>query len=213
MKPHIRFISIVTVGILLLWLKDTLSIISPDYIVLIDNRLPFKMDSAAIALFFFIIGYYYKKKIVLLIAKTTWLSFIIVGMLFLVGFLLNRWSNINSMDFGRIRLLYYPIAFAGIYCCASFAFLLSKKKCVLVDRIKEYLSFYGVNSLIIFGFQSLLIRLYILFFNTNFGYSMELYGMNPLIHQVGSFLVVTFFLSPLIVLFFGYLKRKGINII
>ncbi|MBQ9232116.1 MAG: acyltransferase family protein [Prevotella sp.] len=213
LKPATRIIAIVIVGLLLLWLKEVLNIISPEYVRLIDNRLPFKMDSAAVALVFFLIGYYYKGLIHRLVSHTNWKMFFLAVVLFVVGFFVNRWSNINSMDFGRIKLLYYPIAFIGIYCCTSFCMLLSNKQSSIAGKVKSLLMYYGVNSLLIFGFQSLFIRLYIQYFNSTFGMSMELYGMNPIIHQIGSFLVVAVVTSPLIVWMFGYLRGKGINLI
>lgn len=199
-------------GISLLWIKAVLFHVSP-YLHLIDNRLPFKLDSALIAVVFMYVGYRYKENIFQIVAKTTWTKFVIACVIFVCGFVVNRWSNINSLDFGNIKLLYYPIAFIGIYCVLSFCYLLSKNNTSIGVKLRQLFTFYGVNSLIIFGFQSLFIRLYLLFFNESFGYSMILYGDNPMIHQVGSFLIVTFLISPLIVYGFVYLREHNIRIL
>ena len=147
------------------------------------------------------------------VSKTSVWKLIVAFVLFVIGFTINRWSNINSLDFGNLRLLYYLVAFLGIYCVMSFCYLISMCKNKFSEYIRKMLSFYGVNSLIIFGFQSLLIRLYILFFNEKYGYSMVLYGDNPMFHQIGSFIIVTFIISPLIVEGFAYLRRHNLRIL
>ena len=205
-------IVLIVVGVLLLWIKEFLLIVSP-FLHLIDNRLPLKLDSAMIAVIFMYIGFRYKDNILTLVSKTSVWKLIVAFVVFVIGYTINRWSNINSLDFGNVRLLYFPIAFLGIYCVMSFCYLVSTYKTKFSEYIRKMLSFYGVNSLIIFGFQSLFIRLYILFFNENFGYSMALYDNNPMIHQIGSFIIVTFIISPLIVYGFAYLRKHNIRIL
>lgn len=200
------------IGIASLWMKEALCLVSP-YLHLIDNRLPFKFDSAIVAVVFMYIGFRFKEQVFRIVANTNCVKFTIACVIFVCGFIVNRWSNINSLDFGKIKLLYYPIAFIGIYCVLSFCYLLSKVGGAYWASIRKMLLFYGVNSLIIFGFQSLFIRLYLLFFNENFGYSMVLYGNYPMKHQVGSFLIVTFLISPIIVYFFTYLRKHNIKLL
>jgi hypothetical protein len=117
----------------------------------------------------------------------------------------------NSMDFGRLPLLYYPIALFTIFS----VFLLSKhielwKK---ENLIKKTLIFFGDNSLLIFVFQSLYLRLYLFVFNKFQGLDMELYMDNPFYHQLGSFVLITFILSPLTIKTILFLRNKGLNII
>lgn len=205
-------IIILSTGVVLLWIKSLLRIISPS-LHLVEDRLPLKLDSSMIAVIFVYVGFRYKDYIFKLVSGASMWKLIAAFIIFIVGFWVNRWSNINSLDFGKIKWLYYPIAFMGIYCVLSFCHLLSQNKSRLFKVIRKLLSFYGVNSLVIFGFQSLFIRLYILFFNENYGYSMVLYGDNPTIHQIGSFIIVTFIISPLIVYGFAYLRRHHIRIL
>lgn len=212
LSNKLAFVLLAMFGISLLWIKAILLHVSP-YLHLIDNRLPFKLDSALIAAVFMYFGYRYKEKIFQLVVETTYTKFAVTCVIFVCGFVVNRWSNINSLDFGNIKLLYYPIAFIGIYCVLSFCYLLSKNNSSIGVQLRRLFNFYGINSLIIFGFQSLFIRLYLLFFNENFGYSMVLYGDNQMLHQVGSFLIVTFLISPIIVYFFSFLRKHNIKLL
>lgn len=212
LSGRITALVLAIVGLSLLWIKEFL-LVTSTILHLIENRLPLKLDSAMIAVMFMYFGFRYKRKIFKIVENTKiWKLFVALS-IFVVGFAVNRWSNINSLDFGNVRLLYYPIAFLGIYCVLSFCFLLSQNNSKTAGYIRKLLSFYGVNSLIIFGFQSLFIRLYLLFFNEYYGYSMVLYGDNPIIHQIGSFVIVTFFISPLIVYGFAYLRRHNLRIL
>ena len=175
------------------------------------HRLPFKIDSALIALVFFTIAYNLKDKL-LIAAEREIKPIMITAIVFVSAMLcaLNGWSNINSLDFGNIRLLYYPIAFSGIVSVVLVSKYISKMNC---GPLIKFFSFYGKHSLLIFGFQSLLIRLYLLCFSSIEGVSMPLYGANPMIHQVGSFVIVSFVLSPMVVYLFSMLREKNIVIL
>ena len=116
----------------------------------------------------------------------------------------NGWTNVNSLDFGRYKSLYFPIAYLGIFAVCAWAGLISRCHCLVV--LKEFMAYYGKNSLLIFGFQSLFLRLYLLVANRTFGLDMHLYVANPLIHQIASFTLITFVTSPIIV--FGWMKMK-----
>lgn len=147
---------IIAVG--LLWIKVLL-----DRTNLPFNRLPFKIDSALIALVFFYVAYSYKGKILPFMkgkANLLLVAFVVVASAVLCVY--NGWSNINSLDFGRIRLLYYPVAFIGI---ASVCLVSQVITNLNWKPLISFLTFYGKNSLLIFGFQSLLIRLYLLTYN------------------------------------------------
>lgn len=175
------------------------------------GRLPFKIDSALVATVFIAPASWYRSQIfdcVKKFANIKWLTlFCLLTAITTYG---NGWANMNSLDFGRFGLLYYPIAFIGIFFVCMAAEFICKKDNHL---IKQILLFYGKNSLIIFGFQSLYIRLYLLFFNKLCGLEMVLYGPNPWMHQIGSFLIVTFVMSPLTVYTIQYLRRKGVKLL
>lgn len=172
-----------------------------------DKRFPFKLDTALVALVFFCIGTWYKNKIRNLIEKERpWvLLYLSIPFIYIIAYL-NGWTNLNSYDFGHIFLLFYPIALLGIAIILSWSYKIS---CCQLKWIRSVLVFYGRNSLIIFGLQSLYIRLYLLFFNKITGSEMILYANNPWYHQVGSFIVVTFILSPLTVFFFTVSRKNG----
>ena len=196
-------------AIFILFLKYPVQWISERYLLLPDNRLPFKMDTALVALVFFFVGIWYKEQIKEKVKKkyswgTLFILFIIV---YAVG-RINGWTNLNSYDFGKIPVLFYPIAFLGIYFVACLSVKITDtSKC---KTIKNVLVFYGKNSLIIFGFQSLFIRLYLYCFNHLQGLDMQLYQNYKFYHQVGAFLTVTFVLCPSMV-FMGGVISKQVN--
>jgi fucose 4-O-acetylase-like acetyltransferase len=189
-----------------LWMKTIL-----DKSTLPFHRLPFKIDSALVALVFFCIANW-NKEIIMKFFSNHINGMLILLISVLSGWLcvFNDWSNINSLDFGRYRLLYYPIALLGILSICLISQWISSLKST---GVRYFFQFYGKNSLLIFGFQSLFIRLYLLFFNNIQSLEMQLYGDNPVIHQAGAFIVVSFVLSPSIVFLFEFLRKKNIKII
>ena len=196
----------VVIAVGLLWMRELL-----DLTTLPFHRLPFKIDSALIALAFFSLAFYFKDIIITFINGKVGFLVIAVVVVISAGLcFFNGWSNINSLDFGKIRLFYYPIALMGIGSVLLVSKALSETK---LSLIKSVLSFYGKNSLLIFGFQSLFIRLYLLLFNETQGLSMTIYGNNPIIHQIGSFLLVTFIMCPLVVIIVRGLRKRNINIL
>lgn len=199
-KTSVKLFLLVMLSLGVLYIREFLSL-SP----LPFHRLPFKIDSALVALVFFMIAYCYKSKFVFMVQKMPNVFFILpFVILTAVLSVYNGWSNINSLDFGRIRWLYYPIAFLGI----GTVCLISKCMTKLPPPLKNFWIFYGKNSLLIFGFQSLFIRLYLLFFNYIEGLDMRLYGDNPIIHQIGSLVIVFFVISPLNVRVIDFLKAN-----
>lgn len=180
-----------------------------------DFRLPFKIDTALVASVFLGIGCFGKQQITSYINKEKKLIYILlVCLLAAILSYANGWANLNSLDFGRFHILYYPIALIAIYAVMLVSKYIERYGETVCGgaRFKQILLFYGKHSLVIFGFQSLWIRLYLLFFNKYQGLNMELYADNPIYHQIISFVVVTFVLSPMTVAFFEYLKAKGIKL-
>lgn len=184
-------------AILLLWQKNALVLFSNNILHMPDNRLPLKIDSALVACVFFAIGVWYKDKIRRIVESTilSWFKIFVAGAIVFVCAFLSGWTNLNSLDFGKIRLFFYPIALGGIalVCCVSM-----KIACLKCCFVKKTLLAYGENSLLIFGVQSIFIRLYFYVFNSLESTNMELYMNNPLRHQIGSFVVVSFVISPLL---------------
>lgn len=205
-RTAVTAIVFIIIAIGLLWIKVLL-----DRTNLPFNRLPFKIDSALIALVFFYVAYFYKDKILpFMKGKANLLLVALIVVVSVVLCVYNGWSNINSLDFGRIRLLYYPVAFMGIVSVCLVSQVITKLNW---KPLISFLTFYGKNSLLIFGFQSLFIRLYLYSFNQQEGLDMKLYGLNPWIHQIGAFLVVSFILSPLLVLTISYLRRNKLSLL
>lgn len=206
MSTSFAIVSII-LAVGLLWIKELLDMTNLPF-----HRFPFKIDSALVALVFFYVAYLLKEKINSFITRKINLLLILLIVLVAAALcVLNGWSNINSLDFGRIRLLYFPIAFMGVASvCLVSSLIITRMKW---KPLNSFLAYYGKNSLLIFGFQSLFIRLYILVFSNLGGGKMELYANYPFHHQVGAFLVVTFIISPMIVFLFSYLKKTGIRIL
>ena len=175
------------------------------------HRLPFKIDSAFIALVFFSFAYWNKDNLIKFITHkyNIWLLILFFAISAYLC-IYNGWSNINSLDFGNSRLLFYPIALGGVFSVCLASHLISTWKC---KKLRSVLAFYGKNSLLIFGFQSLFIRLYYLILNNVQNLNMELYAYNPKIHQVGAFVVVSFIMCPLTVCIIEFLRKRNIRIL
>ena len=190
---------LILLAVLLLWQKNALALISNNFLHLPDNRLPLKIDSALVACVFFAIGVWYKDKIKHFVEQTTlsWFKMLVIGAIVFICAFLNGWTNLNSLDFGRIHLLFYPIALGGICVVCYLSKKIAKSK---FYHAKKILLTYGENSLLLFGVQSIFIRLYLYVFNSLEGTNMELYMNNPLHHQIGSFIVVAFVISPLLMI-------------
>lgn len=200
-----KIIIFAIIAYLLLYSRNLLLIIP-----LPEHRLPFKMDTALIGLVFYAVGYYSKAIVIKIVADANYKWVVLLAFLCFVLSFFNGWTNLNGLFFGKIRALFYPIAFIGIFTCLFASSLIEKMGGI---RIKKILVFYGRNSLLIFGFQSLLIRLYLLTFNQLEGLNMQLYANNPIVHQIGSFVAVSFIGSPLVVLLFKFLREKSIRIL
>lgn len=194
-------------AIAILWIKKTLCVLPLPF-----HRLPFKIDSALIALVFFSIAYWNKNFFLKIYTKK--IKIILLVLLLAVTMLFaffNGWSNVNSLDFGKIKLLYYIIAMMGISVTCMLSQWLSSSR---LYWFKNILIFYGKNSLLIFGFQSLFIRLYMYIINTfqDNELALKMYEFTSY-HQIVSFFIVSFVTSPMVVIFFQYLKKRNINLL
>lgn len=190
---RMQLILFVGYALLLLKMKDLLALTE-----LPQDRLPLKMDTALLATVFIAVASWSRQLLFGLITRLSKIVYVALLAIATAGMSYgNGWANMNSLDFGRVPFLYYFIAFCGIL----FVCVLSSYLCSLpLTRVKELFAFYGKNSLIIFALQSLYIRLYLYVNNSIFDLNMVLYGKNPVLHQIGSFVMVAFIASPLTVL-------------
>lgn len=208
-RTKVWFLIVFSVSIL--FIKKPIAWFSVNIIPLYGERLPFKIDTAMIALVFFLIGLWYKDTIMKLVERR-WSDIVLLMMAVCVYVLgrINGWTNLNSYDFGYIPFLFYFIALSGILVVLWISHKIDTSIC---HELKNVLLFYGRNSLVIFGFQSLFIRLYLYIFNHLQGLDMQLYQNNEWYHQVGAFLVTAFVGCPLAVWVIGGLRKKGIRIL
>jgi len=204
--PYVFYALFLLLSIFVLWQVPILDRIS-HVIPIIGNRLPFKIDTALCAVVFIAVGSWGKPYINRLLDKCNVLCLIALFALWLALALFNGWTNLNALVFGRYKMLFYPIAFLGIAWTLGLSKLISDSGYKGVSR---FLSFYGRNSLIIFAFQSIFIRLYILIINNIMGLKMALYANNPIEHQVASFIIVGFVVSPIIAYTNSRRRKAGI---
>ena len=189
-------------AIYVLWQVPVLNKLS-DIIPLYDNRLPFKIDTALCAVVFIAVGNWSRDYVKRYVAKCNILIALLVFFVWGILAYINGWTNLNALAFGQYKSLFYPIALLGIIGTFSLSYYISKSQ---LKYVNKFLSFYGKNSLIIFAFQSLFIRLYMLIMNRIYGIELTLYANNPMKHQIISFLGVAFMISPLIA--YTYKKIK-----
>lgn len=97
-KTSIKLFFLVMVALGVLYIREFLSLFPLPF-----HRLPFKVDSALVALVFFITAYCWKSQFISLIQKMPNVAFVLpFVVLTVVLSVFNGWSNINSLDFGRI---------------------------------------------------------------------------------------------------------------
>lgn len=119
-------------------------------------RLPFKLDSALMALFFFYLGYEDKERNIIfkIIENKKYIVFLILICLFIVniifGLCLNKTINLAMNSYGN--LLYFLISsISGIYMVIIISSLIKKA---------QIIEFYGKNSLAIFSLHSFFLYLF-----------------------------------------------------
>ena len=168
------------------------------------HRLPLRADSGLLAVVFVGAGFCYRDEMLRLIKKLArWHC--VAGLVLVVAFasVLNGPSNMASLLYGRFAFLYLPIAFAGIVAALSLSSAIES-----CPRIQGVLGFFGKHSLIVFGFQSMLIRGYNLVILKTTGEELVLYGSNPIVHQILAFGIVSFIAAPLLVVAWLNIRRK-----
>lgn len=168
------------------------------------NRLPLKMDTALVAAVFIGVGFWFREGImkILSLSKNIIFLFCLFFMTIVTSYC-NGQSNMSSLLYGKMYWAYFPSAIVGLIFILSISHVFER-----MPIISKVLIFYGRSSLVIFGFQSLMIRAYNLIVFSLFGEELILYGHNPLIHQVLSFCIVSFLGAPMLVCFWLWLKGK-----
>ena len=168
------------------------------------HRLPLRADSGLLAVVFVGAGFCFRDEVLRLIKRLSHWHYV-AGLVLVVAFasVLNGPSNMASLLYGRFAFLYFPIAFAGIFAVLSLSQAI--KSC---PRIQGVLRFFGKYSLIVFGFQSMLISGYNLIVLKTTGEELVLYGSNPIVHQILTFGIVAFIAAPMLVVAWLNIRRK-----
>lgn len=160
------------------------------------HRLPLNLDVVPAALAFYYFGYAFKQYHLLekpLDARSNQWAAAVFGLL-AVGlcYLFNGYVNIHGLNFGNA--VYYLIGgLSGTVMVVGASRIAAESP--HLKPLKKILMFYGRNSLIILGIQSLLIRLYIQFNNRVRGTEMTMYQM-PRLHTLVSFVLIAFIICP-----------------
>lgn len=120
--------------------------------IFFDLPLPFYMEVGAVSVFFIVMGYLYKKKTNNSQAK--WKEIILVGILFLIGNLMQYLLKLGKVNFCslEIRNIFSFVfnSFLGICLCINIAKKLGNKKVI---------NYLGRNSLYVFGTHYLFLEL------------------------------------------------------
>lgn len=169
------------------------------------QRLPFALDTAFVAVLFFAIGYELKNGV--LLNRLTTRKSIMWGIGFLIITVLvsclNGKVNIHALTF-KNPILYLLGALTG----SGFVICLSKVLENSTEKIKTLFVYYGKNSLIILGTQSVFIRLFILVENNLFGTEYKLYRL-PVVDGLICFALVAFAISPFICSLSKKIRKAG----
>ena len=127
----------------------------------------------------------------------------------LIVYKYNGYVNLHARSFGN-PILYLLGALNGSAAVIFASGLLARAQKGLWGRVKKYWIWYGQHSLIILGWQSLLIRLYIEFMNHYYGQQLSLYQFSWK-HAIISTVIVAFIVCPVICLCWDKLKQRCIR--
>ena len=140
------------------------------------SRLPFDIDCACIAILFLWIGYFFRDRVIYVIKKTENIGIVwkIIGLmvslsLLIFMVLLNGRVNLHGLTFNN-PVLYIAESVIGY----AFIIILSVIIC-LTKNIKNWLIWFGRNSLKIMGVQAITVRLFVLIVNCIYGENYTLY--------------------------------------
>lgn len=170
------------------------------------GRLPLTLDAAMTALVFFYIGirlreYLYNKKVNNKDLLVYGILFFFINTIF--GVFLNSRVNIHGCKFGN-PIYFYIAALSGTISVISFCCWIERKK--NFNLLRKILVFYGQNSLVMFGMQSLLLHLYIFVINRITGEAYILYEKLPIPYVLIGFVLITFIELPIILYIYSKIK-------
>lgn len=175
------------------------------------HRMPWESDSACVAVLFLAFGYFFNTQIMNTVEKLKSGGFhvIIIGLCVSLGItiavvFLNGTVNLRGLMYHN-ELIYIIGACAGFSFVVFLSILTSKRK-----YLRQWIRWFGENSLEIMGTQALMIRLYILVINSVLGESYSLYLL-PKPYAVTGIFVVTICSGVLVTLFNlmqSYLRKK-----
>lgn len=168
------------------------------------GRLPFTLDTCMTALVFFAIGCWMrgvkeKRGVAHRNNKMFCLLFLVINMWVSLG--LNSRVNLHGCTYGNI-FYFYIAAISG-----ALAVFFGVKEINRHQVLKRVLMFYGKNSLLFLGLQSLLIHLYLYFLNHLADTQYILYENMPWKHGWYAFVLIAFVFLPLL----GYMKNYIID--
>lgn len=172
------------------------------------NRLPLNLDVVPVAILFFALGYWLRtEKLVEKYMDTPGrcMTSVIIGTAgLLLCYRFNGYVNLHGLQYGN-PILYVVGSLAGTMMMIGISRILEN----LPDCwgfLKRILLFYGKNSLIILGVQSLAIRLTILVFNSR-GHEFQLYRL-PGKYALASMVIVAFGICPAVCFFLTLLNKR-----
>ena len=181
------------------------------------QRLPLDLDVVPAALIFFAFGSFLKDRCSDRIKAGPEKNAVLICLIpvsaaiLAAAYVLNGYVNMHGLRFGN-PVLYLLGGISGTVLTVGITMLLSSSRLPVILELKEILLYYGKNSLLIMGIQSLLIRLYILIRESQ-GYKLRLYHFGAS-DSVICTVLVAFLCCPLICFIYTkalkpYLSRNG----
>ncbi len=166
-----------------------------------NPRLPFVLDILPAGMVFYALGHYARRWDIpakLSASPLLELSIAIIGILgTLTAYKYNGYVNTHALQFNN-PLWYLVGGLCGTLAVFGISALIARLQNGAPHDGKRILMWYGRNSLTVLGFQSLLIRLYALSFNTFRGGALAMYAF-PWSHAINSFILVAFIACPILV--------------
>lgn len=177
------------------------------------TRLPLVLDVAPVAITFYALGSYLHSKdwiASIIKSRTKTVAAMLAGAVVgLIVYKYNGYVNLHARSFGN-PVLYLLGALSGSAAVVFASGLLAKAQKGIWSEIKRYWIWYGRHSLIILGWQSLLIRLYIEFVNHYYEEQLSLYQF-PWKHSIISTIIVAFIVCPTICLCWDKIKQRCVR--
>lgn len=171
------------------------------------NRLPLDIDCACVALLFLWLGFFFKNRILNLISKIEEKSIVLQCVLLIFALLLsvlmvflNKRVNMHGLTYNN-WILFVIGAISGFIAVILLSIIIKHFKV-----IKNWLIWFGRNTLKIIGVQAIVIRVYLLIANLIAGKQYELYFL-PIEHVVLDCVFSTV-LTGMIVTLFNFVRNR-----